>query len=155
MKLRFLTSRGAVWTLTILAAGVTLAWFFGRWYYASLQLGRDSVGISHGCLFVHHNLGIIDQEPGLKGHAGLNGPPFYWAWWGGSVSRGPTYRAASFPLWCVAIPALAAAALSWRPMLEQVQRRRAGRCPGCGYDRKDLGEAPCPECGLAPARRPV
>jgi hypothetical protein len=148
MKLRIPTSRRAAWSLTILASALALAWFGGRWYSATIRVGRDSVGISHGCVFVHHNLGIYDGSP-LNGSAGLNGPPFYWAWWGGAA-RAADYRAASFPLWCLAIPALATAALSWRPTLEQIGRRRAGRCPECGYDRRGLGDAVCPECGLAP-----
>jgi hypothetical protein len=152
MRLRLPTSRRAAWTLTILAASVTLAWFCGRWYSASLRVGRDSIGVSHGCVYVSHYLGI-DDAPSLGASLGLNGPPFSWGWWGG-VSRGPNYRGGSFPLWCVAVPALVTAGLSWRPTLESLRRRRTGRCPDCGYDRRDLGEAPCPECGLAAATTP-
>jgi hypothetical protein len=151
MKLRLPTSRRAAWTLTIIAAAVTLSWFGGRWYSASLHVGRDAVGISHGCAYINHNLGLFDEPP-IHWEAGLNGPPFYWAWWGAGVARSAGYRGASFPLWCIAIPALVTAALSWRPTLEQLRRERAGHCPGCGYDRRGLGEAPCPECGLGPDR---
>lgn len=34
------------------------------------------------------------------------------------------------------------------PTVRQALRRRRGRCPLCGYDRRGLeGGAPCPECG--------
>ncbi len=34
--------------------------------------------------------------------------------------------------------------------------RRAGRCPDCAYDLRDTAvDAPCPECGTPPRRRPA
>lgn len=34
-------------------------------------------------------------------------------------------------------------------------RRRRGRCASCGYDLRGLAHSRCPECGQAPAQRPV
>lgn len=45
--------------------------------------------------------------------------------------------------------------IAW-PLTREAWRRRAGRCPACGYDLRGAASRPCPECGAseqaAPAR---
>lgn len=53
-----------------------------------------------------------------------------------------TYLAATSTLYGLVI---------WLPrVLRRSLRRRRGECAGCGYSRRGLGEAACPECGAVP-----
>jgi hypothetical protein len=148
MALRPLRSVPLKWLVTALAIALLAAWVAGRWYSASLAIGRTSIGESKGCLYFNHDKGLVDPDWRAL-NIGLNGPPFTWAWWG-TATDDRRYRGASIPLWIPAIPALFVAGALWRPDVQAIFRRRAGRCPTCGYDRHGLGPAPCPECGTTP-----
>jgi hypothetical protein len=58
--------------------------------------------------------------------------------------------------WLLIVTALPAAVMWWPeiPAARRRSRLHAGLCPACGYDRRGLSapDAPCPECGSAPAR---
>jgi hypothetical protein len=58
-------------------------------------------------------------------------------------------RSVKFPLW---LPGFAFGLLPVGWLIRQLQwRRRAGRCPACGYDLRATPDR-CPECGHVPAQ---
>jgi hypothetical protein len=56
-------------------------------------------------------------------------------------------RAVYLPHWLAAAALLAAPAARLTPLLRARRRRRAGRCPACGYDLTANTSGVCPECG--------
>lgn len=63
-----------------------------------------------------------------------------------------------FPLWTGLVGDTMVYAAAWWVVLGRVGRARErlrvhrGRCARCGYDRRGLGDVPCPECAHTPDR---
>jgi len=53
---------------------------------------------------------------------------------------------------CLVFSAIAFMPISGVGAIRRMLRRRAGRCVKCGYDRRGLADAACPECGAAPTQ---
>lgn len=80
----------------------------------------------------------------------LNPRPRKERYWWFEWTREPGWQSWSLdtPMWVPAAGLLLIGIAAWIPDVRAVLRRRRGRCPGCGYDRKGLDSAqPCPECG--------
>jgi hypothetical protein len=67
-------------------------------------------------------------------------------------ASGTVMRAVMLPIGLPAAAAAALPSLHALALLRRRARRRAGRCPNCGYDRRaHAPAAPCPECGTPAA----
>lgn len=73
----------------------------------------------------------------------------------GEIGRGTTVRLPLIPIASGMACDTAFYAAAWSTTvwgcayMRRRWRRRGGRCGRCGYDRRGLDGAPCPECGLA------
>jgi hypothetical protein len=101
------------------------------------------VWIMHRGDFEHREFATTDADGRLDWW-----PPcaFTRLWW-----RGQSAWAFDARLWFLATLNLAGAGTcALAPRLIAVRRRRAGRCPCCGFDLAATpSPAPCPECGQA------
>ncbi len=149
--------RRKLWTsisLIIIAAASLglLLWTIDHKAYLRLQNGV-AMEIAHGVFLVHvwdTSFYRIEYPPGLSfgdNHENmwfwapmvhLNGPPAYYA------APGFHQWVVTIPLWMISLGAIAGFVLAWRAGW---MGRKAGLCPGCGYDIRALPSDRCPECG--------
>jgi hypothetical protein len=105
--------------------------------------GRFGVGGLRGIPSV-----IIERDFIPAGDAGVAGFAFWWVTRSGDVPSG-SRGVVMVPYWALALPFAVAPALSLRGSIrrkQQARRRRAARCPACGYDLRGT-PGRCPECG--------
>ena len=127
-------------------AGVTLAAGKGN-AWVGVESYRDVYDLNDTSLFFTPGWRWGLDEPvdvARRGEESFLG----FAWHDMVPGDGIRYRGVAFPLWLAALLFLLLPAVRTHRFVRRRRRRRAGRCPACGYDlRATPGQ--CPECGEA------
>jgi hypothetical protein len=142
------------WACTALAILIFAAWALGGWYKLALRWTvvdtTSSVEVAAG------RVSWIRQSPSFRSPSVQLIRLFRWYGWrwlfeaGGVTTPGITMNHYSAPLWPAFLATAAPAFLLWRAR-HRAARIGPGDCPSCGYDRRGLARAACPECGKSPA----
>jgi hypothetical protein len=129
--------------LTSAAIAIALTWLLSGWFHLCWMKSDGWINISLGSFVVMRGQNTAGFQRGLRiSRVPVKAPAWYWGF------QWEPRDVLQIPLWAPFLAAAAPAAALWRPELRDRRRRRSGRCPSCGYDRRGLTpDAKCPECG--------